>query len=362
MENQKNYNLTLGVIGLLAVVVVLGAAGWLVSRPQPPVIQGEAEATEYRVSGKVPGRIEALYVREGSRVRKGDTVALIDSPEIRAKLAQARAAKAAASAQWQKALNGAREEQRTGAYALWQQAQVGEAVMKKTLERMQSLFNQKVISAQQYDEIQARYEAAAAQARAAKSQYELAVHGAREEDRRAAAALVEQAQGALAEVESYLDELYLTAPSDGLVSAIFPHVGELVGTGAPIVSITDLSEMWFTFNVREDGLHGLRQGDRLRVRLPALDGLECTATVNYLAARESYATWKATKETDGYDVRTFEVRAVPDGPVDGLRPGMTVLLTERESGQNPSDPHRRRLRPEGNARNNPSAPDGGLTR
>lgn len=132
------------------------------------------------------------------------------------------------------------------------------------------------------------------------------------------------------EVESYLGELFLTAPSDGIVSATFPKAGELVGQGSPIMTITDLSDMWFTFNVREDYLHGLKQGDRITVSIPALDGRECTATVNYLAVRESYATWKATKETGMYDAKTFEVRAVPDGVVEGLRPGMTGIMAKTE--------------------------------
>ena len=291
-------------------------------------LQGEAEATEYRVSGKVPGRIEEIYVREGSLVHKGDTLAFIDSPEVRAKLAQASAARDAAMAQSRKASNGARQEQITGAYQLWQQAIVQEDVMKKSFERTQRLFDQKVISAQKYDEVKAKYDASVSQTLAAKSQYDMAVAGARQEDKDAALALVHQAEGAIQEVQGYMSELYLTAPADGVISSVYPKAGELVGQGAPVMTVTDLSDIWFTFNIREDYLHGMKIGDRISLTIPALDGKKCEATVNYIAVRDSYATWKATKEIGQYDAKTFEVRAVPQGNVDGVLPGMTAIIEQ----------------------------------
>lgn len=325
-KEKKSYNLVIGIVALIVIILLIAIIGYFVSKPKPLMIQGEAEASEYRVSGKVPGRIEELYVKEGQMVHKGDTVAFIDSPEVRAKLAQANAIKAAASSQSRKAQNGARKEQIAGAYELYQQALVQEDVMKKSFDRIQKLYDQKVIAAQKYDEVKAKYDASVAQTKAAKSQYDMAVNGAREEDKAAAKALVDQANGALMEVESYLSELYLTAPADGIISALFPKVGELVGQGAPVASVTDLNDVWFTFNVREDYLHGMKQGDKITVIIPALDGKEVPATVNYVAVRESYATWKATKETGMYDAKTFEVRAVPDVMVDGIRPGMSAIV------------------------------------
>ncbi len=323
---KKNYNLVIGVVALVVIVLLIALAGWLVSRPKPLVIQGEAEASEYRVSGKVPGRVEILMVREGQQVHKGDTVATIDSPEVKAKLMQAEAVKRAAEAQRSKAENGARSEQIVGAYQLWQQAKVQEDVMKKSFDRIRRLYDQKVVSAQKYDEVKAKYDASVAQSAAAESQYQMALNGARSEDKATAAALVNQAAGALAEVESYLSELYLTSPSDGIVSAIYPKTGELVGQGSPVMSVLDLNDAWFTFNIREDYLHSMKTGDKISVTIPALDDAVCAATVTYIAVRESYATWKATKETGQYDAKTFEVRAVPDAVPEGLRPGMTVLL------------------------------------
>lgn len=325
-KTQKKGNIWIGIGVLVALIAAVSVLGIIFSRPKEAVIQGEAEAAEYRISGKVPGRIEAFYAAEGDMVHKGDTLVLIDSPEVRAKLAQANAAYAAAAAQRNKANTGARKEEIAGAYEIWQKALVGKDIAKKTLDRATRLHEQKVISDQKFDEATAQYNAAAATAEAAKSQYDMAVKGAREEDKAAAIALVDRANGAVMEVKSYLSELKLTSPVDGVISARYPHVGELVGTGSPIMTVTDLSDMWFTFNIREDKLHSMKSGDKLRLSIPALDGKEIDATVTYIAARESYATWRATKETDQYDAKTFEVRAVPVSKVEWLRPGMTAIV------------------------------------
>ena len=327
---KKNYNLLIGVMALVGIVLAVSIIGYFVSRPKDIVIQGEAEATEYRVSGKVPGRIEEFRAQEGDAVRKGDTLVIIDSPEIRSKIAEANAAKAAAVAQKNKAMNGARAEQITGAYEMWQKALVGEEVMRKSYERIKSLHDQKVVSDQKYDEVEAQYNAAVATAKAAKSQYDMAVKGARQEDKDAAVALVERANAAVRLVNSYKDEIRLTSPADGIIAARYPKVGELVGQGSPIMTIQDLEDMWFTFNIREDRLHKMQQGDKITLTVPALDNAQVTATVYYMAVRESYATWRATKEMGEFDTRTFEVRARPDAPVKGLRPGMSVIMISRE--------------------------------
>lgn len=334
MENKrKSYNLLIGIIALLAIVIFVAIAGYIVSRPEPPVIQGQAEATEYRVSGKVPGRIEQFYASEGDFVRKGDTLVKIDSPEVKARLAQAKAARSAAEAQKAKALAGTRQEQIAGAYELWQQALVNEDIMRKSFERVERLYGQNVISAQKYDEAKARYDAAKASSAAAESQYTMALNGAREEDKAAAIALVDKAEAALMEVESYLDELYLVSPADGVVSARFPKAGELVGQGSPVMAVTDLDDAWFTFNIREDMLQGLRTGDVLEVMVPALGDNIYRTEVTYISVLESYATWRATQDTGGYDARTFEVRSVPRVHIDGLRPGMTAIVMTGEHGK-----------------------------
>lgn len=327
---KRSYNLLIGLAALIAILLSVSVIGYIVSRPRPVVIQGEAEATEYRVSGKVPGRIEAFYADEGQQVHKGDTLVLIDSPEIRSKILEAQAAKAAAVAQKDKAMNGARREQIAGAYELWQKAIVGEEVMRKSFERIRTLHDQKVVSDQKYDEVEAQYRAAVATTKAARSQYSMAVNGARQEDKDAAVALVERADAAVQLVNAYKEEIKLTSPADGIVSNRYPKVGELVGQGSPIMTVQDLSDMWFTFNIREDRLHSMQNGDHITLSIPALDGREIGATVYYIAARESYATWKATRETGEFDTRTFEVRARPDHEVDGLRPGMSAILMCRQ--------------------------------
>ena len=327
---KKNYNLLIGVMALVAVILIVSIVGYIVSRPKEIVIQGEAEATEYRVSGKVPGRIEEFRGEEGQQVRKGDTLVLIDSPEIRAKIAEASAARAAARAQKEKAYNGARQEQITGAYEMWQKALVGEEVMRKSYERMVKLHDEKVVSDQKFDEVKAQYDAASATARAAKSQYDMAVKGARQEDKDAAVALVERVNAAVDLVNSYKEEIVLTSPADGIIAARYPKVGELVGQGSPIMTIQDLDDVWFTFNIREDRLEGMQSGDKLQLTVPALKNAPVTATVYYIAVRESYATWRATKEIGEFDTRTFEVRARPDAPVKGLRPGMSVILLKKD--------------------------------
>ena len=325
-RKKKSYNLLIGIVALVTIVLVVALAGYVVSKPEPIVIQGQAEAVEYRVSGKVPGRIVRFFADEGDFVHKGDTLVEIDSPEVRAKLAQAMAVKSAAEAQKDKALTGARQEQIAAAYELWQKAAAGEEVMKKSYERTKRLYEQDVVSAQKFDEVEAQYKAARATCAAAKSQYDMAVNGARKEDREAAVSLVGQAAAAVSEVESYIGELYLTAPSDGIVSARFPKAGELVGQGSPVMAVTDLGDAWFTFNIREDLLHGLKIGDALTVKVPALGNAEFNTTVTYISVLQSYATWRATLDTGSYDAKTFEVRAVPGGRIEGVLPGMTAIV------------------------------------
>lgn len=327
-KKRKSYNLLIGIIALLFIVAAVALTGYIVSKPAPEIIQGQAEATEYRVSGKVPGRIERFYASEGDFVHKGDTLVEIDSPEVKAKLAQAMAVRSAAEAQKSKALTGARQEQIAGAYELWQQALAGQEVMEKSFSRVRRLYEQKVISAQKYDEAEAQYKAAKATCAAAKSQYDMAVNGARKEDKETATALVDQAAAAVAEVESYLGELYLTSPADGIISARFPKPGELVGQGSPIIAVTDLDDVWFTFNIREDLLHGLRIGDGLTVTVPALGDRQYRTRITYISVLESYATWRATLDTGSFDARTFEVRSVPEERIDGLLPGMTAIVIQ----------------------------------
>lgn len=322
---SQNSNMLLAFLTLLGVIAIVAVVGFFMLRKGPEIVQGQAEVTEYRVSSKVPGRILEFRVKEGQKVKAGDTLAILEAPDIHAKLEQARAAEAAAQAQNEKALKGARQEQIQAAYEMWQKAQAGLVIAEKSYKRVKNLYDQGVMSAQKLDEVTAQRDAAVATEKAAKAQYDMARNGAEREDKAAAAALVERAKGAVAEVESYIEETYLTAQTDGEVSEIFPKVGELVGTGAPIMNIAILDDMWVTFNVREDLLQGMSMETEFEAFVPALDK-NIRLKVNYMKDLGTYAAWKATKTTGQFDLKTFEVRAIPTEKVEGLRPGMSVVL------------------------------------
>ena len=326
---KKNQDLRTGLFALIIIIIIIFIIGLIINRPEPLIIEGEAVASEVRISGKIPGRISKFLAEEGSQVKAGDTLVFIDSPELNAKLEQANAAENAAQAQNKKAIKGARIETKTGAYEMWQKAQVGVEIAKKSFDRVQKLYDKGVVPAQKRDEAEAQYKAAVATAGAARSQYEMAMNGAESEDKEAARALVDRAKGAVDEVKSYMNEITLTSPVDGEVSEIFPKRGELVGTGAPIMSIVDLNDIWFSFNVREDLLGNMKMGKTLKVKIPALNNQTVEVKVSYIKALASYATWKATKTTGQYDVKTFEVRARPTSKINDLRPGMTAIVEEK---------------------------------
>lgn len=330
MQSNKSHtnNMLLAFVTLLGVIVVVALIGFFMLGKDDEIIQGQAEVSEYRISGKVPGRILEYRVKEGDTVRKGDTLVIIEAPEVQAKMMQAEAAKAAAQAQQQKAYKGARAEQIQGAYELWQKAKAGLEIAQKSHDRVKRLYEQGVLPAQKFDEAAAQLNAAVATERAAKSQYDMAKNGAEAEDKLAATALVNRAKGAVAEVESYIKETVLVAPVDGEVSEVFPKEGELVGTGAPIINLARLDDMWVTFNVREDLLKGLTIGKIVKAYVPAL-GRDVDVRINYMKDMGTYAAWKATKTTGQYDLKTFEVRGVPTDTVQGLRPGMSVILDQK---------------------------------
>jgi HlyD family secretion protein len=325
---KKNQDIRTGLIALIVITIIIFIIGLIVNKPEPIIIQGEADASEVRISGKVPGRIKQFLAEEGSHVKAGDTLVIIDSPELSAKLEQANAAVNAAQAQNKKAIKGARKELILGAFEMWQKAQAGVDISKKSFDRVQRLFEKKVVPAQKRDEAEAMYKAAVATSNAAKSQYDMAMNGAESEDKESALALVDRAKGAVDEVKSYLEEITLTSPINGEVTEIFPKCGELVGTGAPIMNIVDLNDIWFSFNIREDLLGELKMGKIFKVKIPALNNQVIDVKVSYIKALASYATWKATKTTGQFDVKTFEVRARPTIKVTNLRPGMTALFEE----------------------------------
>lgn len=324
-NNKGKVNLIPAILILITVIVLVVLASLYAFRHEDETLEGQADVTEYRVSSKVPGRIKKFYVEEGQYVHAGDTLAVLEAPEVTAKLEQAQAVENAAAAQSQKADNGARKEQIQGAYDMWQKAKVGVTIAEKSWARVKRLADEGVLPAQKLDEVTAQRDAAIATEKAAKSQYDMAVNGARIEDKEAARALVNQARGAIKEVSSYIKETYLLASADGEVTEIFPSVGELVGTGAPVMNVALMNDIWMTFNVREDNLKLFRMNQTVKVNIPALNK-EVEAKVFYMKNLGSYATWKATKSTGQFDMKTFEVKVRPTKKVEDLRPGMSVLL------------------------------------
>jgi len=322
---QQHNNILLAIFGLLAVVIIVALIGFFALGRDPEVMQGQVEVSEYRVSSKVPGRILELRVKEGDYVKVGDTLAVIDAPDVRAKMEQARGAEDAASAIEQKARNGAREEQIRGAFQVLQQAKAGLEIAEKSYNRVQRLFDEGVMSAQKRDEVYAQYKAMEAQCKAAQSQYDMAVNGARREDKLAAQAQVSRARGAVNEVHSYMNETVQIAQMEGEVSAVYPKVGELVGTGSPIMTISMMNDLWGTFNVREDQLGGMNVGTEFTAFVPAFNK-SIKMKVYYMKDQGSYAVWKATKANGQYDLKTFEVKARPVEKLEGLRPGMSLIV------------------------------------
>ena len=308
-----------------AVVAVVGLIGFLTLGNKHEVLQGQVEVNEYRVASKVPGRILEIRVKEGDYVKAGDTLVIIDAPDVMAKQAQAESAESAASAMDEMARNGARQEQIRAAFEVLQQTKAGLEIAEKSYNRVQRLFDEGVMSEQKRDEAFANYKAMEAQMKAAQSQYDMARNGARREEKMAAAAQVQRAKGAVAEVNSYVHEMVQVATQDGEVSEIFPEVGELVGTGSPIMTISLMKDVWASFNVREDQLGSMAVGQTIHAFVPAFNK-DMDFKVYYMKDQGSYATWKATKANGQYDLQTFEVKAKPVKEYEGLRPGMSVVI------------------------------------
>ena len=315
---------------LLAVPVILAAGalalGAMARQSSPLVIQGEVDATDVSVAAKIPGRVAQLLVQEGQSVARGDLVAILESPELDAKLAQASAAARAAEAQQQKAEHGARTEEIRAAYNQWQTAMAAAELATKTFNRVDRLHADGVLPTQKRDEAEAGRKAARETAEAARAIYDMALAGARREDRRAAAALLAQANGVVSEVEAIRKETRLRSPIAGEVALRVVEDGEVVSAGFPLVKIVDLNDPWVVFHLREDLLADIRIGSRLTARIPALADRSVTLAVDYIAPMGDFAAWRATRAQGDFDLKTFEVRARPTSPVDGLRPGMSAVV------------------------------------
>ena len=323
-DNRKS--LSIAFMVLLALVVLITLIGQLTGRKQPLTLQGEVEATEIRISGKLLGRIDSFLVREGDAVCQGDTLVVINSPIAEAQYRKTEALHQAAMEENRKADRGTRQQIVASAYQVWQAAKSQSALAQKTYKRVQVLYADSVVPRQRYDEAEAAMLSARAAERSAYEQYQLAAEGLQREDLEASRNMVEAAASSVAEMEALLVDARLTAPADGQIAGIYPKRGELVAPGAPIMTLVTLDDCYVVFNVREDLMPHFRMGKRFIVAVPALARTDVELTVYYISPLGSFATWKSTKEVGSYDMRTFEIRLRPEKPIEGLRPGMTALL------------------------------------
>jgi HlyD family secretion protein len=330
MNKTRNF-----IIGLFftALLIFLLYTTWLITRPLPLEVQGEIEATQFRVASKIPGRIDTIAVKRGQQVAKGDFLFSISSPEIDAKLLQVTAQRNAAQAQSLKAQNGAQAEDISAAYNLYVKAEAAARLYEKTFTRVDNLYKDGVVSEQKRDEAETQSKAGRETANAAKSQWEKAVKGARFEDKRSAQELVNQAEGGIKEVEAYLAETQVKAQASGEVANIISERGELVPTGYPVITLVDLKDCWATLYIREDLMADVRMGSEIKATIPALGNKEVVLKVNYISALADFATWTATKSSGGFDMKSFEIHAVPSSSVEGLRPGMSVLVNWKQFGK-----------------------------
>lgn len=326
--SKKDRLLILTIVAVIIVVAAIAVVGFLCIKQGPDTIQGQGEATEIRISGKLPGRVVDIYVEEGDHVKAGDTLAHIHSSLAEAKLMQAEAMEQAAQATNRKVDSGTRSQIISSAKDLWTQAQAATSITQKTYNRLENLYAKGVVSEQKRDEAKAAYDAAVAAEAAAKSQYELALSGAQKEDKEASSAMVTVAKGSIKEVDALLEDQYLVAPFDGEITVIYPNVSELVATGAPIMTLQK-DDHWAVFNMRENMLRDITLGSVMKARIPALD-----TTVNlkvfYIKDLGTYANWQATKSTGDYDARTFQIKARPEKPIENFRPGMSVIFEKVE--------------------------------
>lgn len=323
-DSVRKRRLAMLVAAIVVLLLVIGL--WLAYRPAPDQIQGMVDAHEARITSKVTGRIAVFHVEEGQAVRAGQLLYTIASPEVAAKTAQASGALASAQAVENKANNGARPEDIRAAEAQWHRAEAASALAQTTYQRTQRLYDEGVLAGQKRDEARTNAVASSQAEKAARAQYDQARAGARGEDKAAATGQVQQARGAVAEVEAAAAETRVTAPINGEIGRRLAQPGELVPQGFPVFVLTDVAHPWVTLNLREDQLHGLARGTELSGTIPALGKVRARFRVAYLAPAGDFATWRATRQSSGFDIKSFEVRVAPVAPVSGLRPGMTVLF------------------------------------
>ena len=321
--NKKNIGIA---VAAAAVLALLAYGVWRASQPPPAVFQGQMEARETDIAPKVTARIAQVLVAEGDQIAAGATLMRTDSPEVAAKLAQAIAAQQAAQAVADKAQNGTRPQELEMARLQWQRAQAAADLAQTSLKRVDGLAREGLVAAQKRDEADTNFKTSRDQAATAKAQYDMARIGARPEDKAAANAQARQVAGVVAEAEAAKAETELKSPVAGEVAKVLAKVGELSPQGVAVVTVVDLKDQWVVLNVREDHLQRFAKNVEFDAVLPALGNKTVRFKVFYSAALPDFAIWRATRAGQGFDARTFEVQARPAAPIEGARPGMSVLV------------------------------------
>lgn len=307
-------------------LLVLGVGFWMGTHPSEEPLYGVMQAKTVDVAAKVTGRVETLPVHEGDTVSAGQLLMTLDIPEVEAKLKEVEALKSAATARQSLVDEGARPQEIRAAKAQMQRAQAGQELAQKTFNRVHALYREGLISKQKHDEALAQKKSADELLAAAKEQYDIALTGARTQEKQAATALTAQATGGVEQVESLVKEKNVTSPIASEISRIYVEIGEVAAAGLPLATLVDLSDQWAVFNIREDDLPKITKGAVLSAEIPALNAKNVQFKVYFINPRGDYATWRATRQSSGYDLRTFEVRARPVQPVSDLRPGMSVIV------------------------------------
>lgn len=317
-------------LGVFVILVILGVSLWYMSADSVSYLQGQVEATQINVASKIPGRIEQILVKEGDKVEADQLLAIISTPEIDSQLSQVKSVRTAAEALDEKVDAGARTQEVLATYNIWQQAKAASELALKTYKRVENLYEDKVVPAQKRDEAYTQYQVALNAESAAHANYEMVKSGARPEDKKAAKAQVNQAQGAVNTITILKNEGHVKAPRAGEVLTIMPNSGEIVNMGYPIINLVDVDDIWVYFNIKEVLLSKFKLGTKIQAIIPGLDNQKIELEIKYVAAQGDYATWNATKSQGDFDMKTFLIKAYPVNKVDGLRPGMSALVDEAD--------------------------------
>lgn len=320
-------------------LILLGLMGWVVwglikdkqaVQTAPTIIQGRVEVEQTPVAAKVAGRIASVHVKEGDTIQVGTPLIDMDSPEINAKIEEANAAKVAAQSQLNKANNGARPQEIEMAKYQYHAAQSAADLAKVTYERINRLTEEGLMSKQKRDEAYTNYTASQDKANIAKAQYELAKTGARNEDKEAAQAQVNQVEGKVKEAMIAKQESNLKSPIAGVVDSVIAKAGQVVGQGVPLVTIVDPTNQHIVLNVTENHLSQFAVGSQFTASVPALSTpnqpYKQVFKVYASSVLSDFATWRPTNSKDGFDMRTFEILARPQTADPKLRQGMSVIV------------------------------------